>query len=199
MSTPPPKCYHCGKPALFLWAEKIPLCIDCDIKMQQIQAVELDKLERTYNWAVDQFDFTTGFPSDAPRFPERQPVQITGGVTLNNIRIDNSSVGVLNTGNLQMVDSAVSVLKNNNEQQLAQAISQLTEAVASDAQLRAEDKNELVECLSILSSEATLAKEERKTGAMKALIARAYQLIQVSNNLTQLWGVVGPIIKDSFA
>lgn len=197
-TNPPVRCYHCGRPALFLWDGKIPLCLDCDLKVQQIHQRQLDELERAHNYLVNLMDYTVGFPSGAPRFPTRQAIQIRGGVTLNNIRIDNSTIGVLNTGNLQMVDSAVTILKSTGEEQLSQSITRLTEAVAKSPELSAEDKKEIIEHLSILATEATLPREQRKSSSMKALLGRIHTLIQVSSDLATVWLAVSPFLQDAF-
>src|ERR1051325_2215311 len=109
------KCYNCGKPAMYAVGpegHEAPLCLDCNLKHVQMLAIQNDQIERTINYLTESMESTVGLPGVLPRFPERQVKVIQGGnMTLNNISVSNSAIGVLNTGNLEMVDAAISALK----------------------------------------------------------------------------------------
>ena len=109
------RCYNCGKPAMYLVGpegKEVPLCLDCNLKHTQMLAIQNEQLEREMDFLTDHMEFTAGLPSGVlPRYPKRQTKIIQGGtVTLNNIHVSDSNIGVLNTGNLEMVDSAITVL-----------------------------------------------------------------------------------------
>lgn len=122
------KCHQCSKPAMHLVGSgnaQVPLCLDCNLKHVQLITMQNDMLERQMNYLTDYMDMVVGLPGLSPKFPERKNVTI-GGITLNNIKIDRSTVGVVNTGSIETVDSAVTVLKQSGDPQLAAAFLELS-------------------------------------------------------------------------
>src|SRR5947208_537253 len=90
---------------------KAPLCLDCSLKLTQLTAAQMDMQTRHLNFLTGAMESQAGVPSGTlPRYPERSVVHLEG-VTLNNIRIDRSTVGVVNTGTIGLVDSAVTALR----------------------------------------------------------------------------------------
>ena len=101
------KCYQCSNPAMFLVGDKkVPLCLECNLKLVQMTQIQNDMLERTINYMSDHVDYTVGLPSSGPRYPERKTVNV-GGVTLHNISVNNSTVGVINSGSIGTIDTAL--------------------------------------------------------------------------------------------
>lgn len=180
---------------------EFPLCLECTNKHQQMAAIQSDQLERDMNFAIAQSEAVTGLPSGSlPRYPQRQVRIIQGGsVTLNNINVNNSSVGVLNTGNLEIVDTAITALKNNPQtQDIASAIAKLTTAI-SNADLSPEDKNEAIEILSTVATEATAPEGKRKSSVARRLLSGLPTLIQTSASAIEIWKTVEPIIRKLFS
>src|SRR3989339_1797615 len=166
------KCYQCGKPAMFLVSDKdIPLCLDCNLKLVQTTTLQNEMLERQINYHSDLIDYTIGLPPSGPRFPVKRTVNL-GGVSLHNIKVDNSTVGVINTGNIETVDVAVSALHSEGKKEFAEALNQLATAVIKSTELQDAAKNQIIELLSLIAAEATAPKERQRKGAMKALIAQ---------------------------
>jgi hypothetical protein len=119
-------------------------------------------------------------------------------MTLNNINVNNSSVGVLNTGNLEIVDSAITTLKSNPQtHDIAGAIAKLTTAI-SNADLSPEIKNEAIEILSTVATEATAPENKRKSSVVKRLLSGLPTLIQTSASAIEIWKTVEPIIRTVF-
>ena len=143
------KCCQCPRPALLLVGPenaRVPLCLDCNLKFVQITTMQNDMLERLMNYLTDEMDLVAGLPGLSPKFPERKNVAV-GGVTLNNIQIDRSTIGVVNTGSIETVDSAVTVLKQSGDSHLATAVLELFQAVLNSQALRADTKAEIVDIL----------------------------------------------------
>jgi hypothetical protein len=177
---------------------RLPLCLDCNLKFVQTITLQNDMLERQFNYLAESMDRVTGLPGLTPRFPLHQAVTMEG-VTLNNIKIDRSTVGVLNTGTIGTVDAAVTTLKQSGESNAAETFTKLTEAVAKDPQLTLEQKNQIVELLSVLSTEATAPKERRRGAAMLPLLERLSTLVSGAASLTQLWAQYSPAIERLFS
>jgi hypothetical protein len=156
-----------------------------------------EMLERQINYYSDLMDYTVGFGPSGPRFPTRKTVNL-GGVALHNIKVDNSTIGVINTGNIETVDVAVSALNNSGNNDIATALNQLTTEVVKNTEPQNDVKNQIVELLSLIASEATAPKERQRKGAMKALLSQLKDLLSVSSSLIQIWEKWGPTIHTIF-
>lgn len=196
------KCANCQNLAVLLVGPesgRIPLCLDCNLKFQQAMELQQDQLIRTHNLLALEFNATAGLPGLCPTLPER-PVQVLnlGGATLNNIKISNSNVGVVNTGTVAKVDAAVTVMRQSGENDAATAIAKLTEAVLASVDASDEQKRSIVELLSVLSTEATAPKPIRRGAAMRAIATEISTLTQGVAALSQLWQHYGPVITALF-
>jgi hypothetical protein len=191
------KCHQCDRPALYLYDEKLPLCLDCYLKIVQIANVNIANLEREMNFALDYMDFATGLPRMGPRYPERKTINMSG-LTFHNISIQGSNVGVVNSGHIHSVDIAMTALKADGQQKLFDAFKAISEAVLSHTSLDITKKNEVIEILSVLSAEATAPKEKRRTGAMKALATQLKDYLGIAKDLGILWAQWGPTILQAF-
>ena len=193
------QCCQCGKPAMFLVGpDESPLCLDCNLKYQQLMQTHLDMLIRQLNSVRDEIDAKIGFHVTAPRIPERQSLNVTGGITLNNIKVDNSTIGVLNTGSIETVDVAIGALKGVNEDDIASAIKDLTQAVIENSTIQADTKDDMLELISVLAVEATAPKEKRRAKAMRPLLTRLNEIVGTVAGLIVIWEKVGPIITQAF-
>jgi hypothetical protein len=151
------------------------------------------------NFAAAEMEAVLGTTGVIPRYPQRQLRVIQGGpVKLYNIQVNDSSVGVLNTGNLEMVDTAITALKANPQtQDIAGAISKLAVAIAN-ADLPKENKNEAIEILTTVATEATAPEPKRKSSVVKRLLSGFPTLIQTSASAIEIWKAVEPIIRHIF-
>jgi hypothetical protein len=197
------RCYNCGKPAMYLVGpegKEVPLCLDCDLKHTQMLAIQNEQLEREMDFLTDYIESTTGVPRVLPRYLKRQTKIIQGGnVTLNNIHVSGSSVGVLNTGNLEMVDSAITILRQDpGTRDVSAAISKLANAVAQSEKLSADNKNEAMEILSTVATEATAPREKRRNIVVRRLLGLLPTAIQTAAAVLQVWHEVEPVITQYF-
>ena len=122
-----------------------------------------------------------------------------GGINLNNIKVDSSTIGELNTNYIQSVDVAITNLKQSGNDQLANAINILTDSVIASNDLQNKIKDELIEILSFISSEATAPPERQRKAIAKSVIKKFEDTLSVSTQLTQLWTTWGPHIVDTFS
>jgi hypothetical protein len=59
-------CSQCGKPAVVMVGEGLPLCVDCNLKLAQAQEIRDRALKEEANYLVDQMvgsSTETGPPS----------------------------------------------------------------------------------------------------------------------------------------
>lgn len=184
------KCHNCDKNAMYEVGpegQEASLCLDCYIRWQNAQLREQEMLERELNYLSAEMESISGIPGTLPRYPERQTVIHTGGVTLNNIHVSNSEIGVLNTGTIGNVDATVTVLRSAGNRELASAVATLSQAVIQSGQIANDSKNQILELLGALSEEAIAPKEKRKTSVAKALLSELSGILSGVGALAGLW------------
>lgn len=129
------------------------------IQNQQAQHVAM------INFLHEQIEYTRGAPSSGPRIAIPQPpptVVHRGNVTNNQFRIDRSVIGAVNTAEVAKIEVSMNNIQNQDSTDFTAAIKELTEAFATNADLQEAKKEELLEILSYLSSQATLPEQQQK-------------------------------------
>ncbi|MBT6229478.1 MAG: hypothetical protein HOI47_22765 [Candidatus Scalindua sp.] len=122
-----------------------------------------------------------------------------GGNNLDNIKLDSSTTGALNTGNIQSVDASITNLKQGGKEQLANALVTITDSVIASTDLQDKTKDELIEILKYISSEATAPPGQQRKGITKSVIKKFEDTISVSAKLTQLWTTWRLVIVAPFS
>lgn len=176
----------------------IPLCLDCYFKFAQINQQDIENNERMMNYASDQISATVGLPPMGPRFPERPRPVFVQGIKLNNIHVNNSIVGTINTGSIGTVDQSISALQQTGEPAAAEALKVLSEAVLQSADLTQNQRNQLIESLSAISREAASPKETRQNTVAISLIERATQITSLANDIADTGAKYWPILLAVF-
>lgn len=194
------KCYQCPNPAMYQVTEKeIPLCLECFMKFSQVQQAELENHERMINFIQDEMAYITGLPPMGPRFPARpKPVHVSG-VKLNNINVSNSVVGTINTGSIGVVDQSISALVQCGEPALAEAIKELSQAIIGSGDLSANQKKDVMESLSVISTEAVAPPGKRRNAVALALIDHASKVAGLANDITDVCQKWWPVLVAAFA
>lgn len=126
----------------------------------------------------------------------RPRVQVhTGALNVSNIQFRDSNIGVLNTGHLEMVGSCISALAQKGETGLTAALNDLTRAVIQSSEVSAEQKNEIIELLSGIASEAVAPTEQRRRTVLRSLLESLSTAIGVTSGLITIWDKVRPILE----
>lgn len=194
------KCFQCSTPAMYrVGRHDIPLCLDCYFKIAQIQQQQVENNERLINFASDEMDSIVGLPPMGPRFPPRPRPVIVSGAKLNNISVSNSVVGTINTGSIGSVDQSISALVQVGEPRLAEAIKALSEAILESGDLTRNQKNELVESLSVIAKEAATPRESRRNTVAISLLERATQITAAANDISELCSKWWPVLLAVFS
>lgn len=178
--------------------QKIPLCLDCYFKLSQIRQQELENNERMINYFSDQMSATVGLPPMGPRFPPRPQPVVVAGVKLHNINVNNSVVGTINTGSIGTVDQSITALVQTGEPALAEAIKALSEAILQSGDLTRNQKNELVESLSVISKEAATPKDSRQVTVALSLLEKAMKVTDLANDITDVCQKWWPVLLATF-
>lgn len=194
------QCQQCGRNALYLFGpgNNIPLCIDCYGKLMAIEFRRMEELERQQDRIEAEMNAMVGFDFK-PRVPPRQrPVVLAGNTVLNNIRVSNSQIGVLNTGTIGSIDNAVGLIRESGAPQVAKSLQAIAEGLAADSTLGHEKRDVALELLSGISTEAATPTPRRRTAVARALIVDLAQILSGAAATAQLWVQYGPVIEDFF-
>lgn len=198
------RCYQCPKPALFMVGDPgqaIPLCLDCNSKFQEVIDRQMENSERMLNHLAAEMEATVGMSGLVPRFPPRRPRTViqSGKVTMHNINIDRSNIGVVNTGYIGSVDSAVGSMRAAGEANAADAFRGFTEKLLRLPDVDPKEKDAILELLSLLATEATMPPEKRRSSAMRTLLAELANLVSGIASAAQLHAQYAPLIARLFA
>ena len=194
------KCYQCANPAMYQVSDQnIPLCLDCYLKFSQIQQQEVESDERMLNYLSDQMSATVGLPPMGPRFAPRPRPVVVAGAKLHNISVNNSVVGTINTGSIGTVDQSISALVQCGEPALAEAVKTLSEAILQSGDLTRNQKNGLIENLSVISKEAATPKDARQNTVALALLEKAMKVTALANDITDICQKWWPVLLTTFS
>jgi hypothetical protein len=115
-------------------------------------------------------------------------------VTFN---ISNSTIASLNLGTVVGdLMASVQILSTHDQKGIADAIQALAEAIAASAQLQGANQKELLEHLSLLSTEVALPPEKRRMGPLKSSIAFLREGLADVAQLAALWQSTEQILKS---
>lgn len=195
------QCHNCPKPALFVVGDEGPgFCLDCYAKFQEMLDRQMENQERMLNYLSDQVEAAVGIYGLAPRFEPRRPrtVLLKGGVTMHNINIDRSTIGLVNTGTIGQVDTAVGVMKASGDSDAASAFRDFTEKLFQLQDVDAELKNKLLEVLGALASEATLPRPQRRASVTRALLTELSTIAGGAAGVAQLYSQFAPTFASLF-
>jgi hypothetical protein len=178
--------------------QQIPLCLDCYVKVAHISQQQIENAERQMNYLSDEMDAMFGVGPIGPRFPPRPAPVYVGGTRLNNIHVSNSVIGTLNTGTIGSVDQSISALIQTAQAEVAQALKELTEAVAKSADLTINQKDEVLEALSVIAREAATPATQRKKSVARTLITQAASVTKSAADIAQATVALWPIVAAAF-
>lgn len=193
-------CIQCGKPAVYEHGEGIYLCIDCSLKFQQISNMKMINLAEHMNFLLSSVESSAGVPRGLlPRYSITRPVINEGPINFNNFKIDNSTIGVINTGVVQEIDISMDNLKESGNAELIGLLKQFTELVVNENKINVDLKNDILEQLSTVTGQINLPKEKQKKSVIRSLlsgIGSTVKLAATVPSLIILWEKIEPLINN---
>jgi hypothetical protein len=192
---PLPACGQCGKPSV-VEAGGQGLCVDCWHKFDVARTMAFRLSAIGANFALDQMDDISGLPRTGARM--QVPPIPQGPPILNNIKVDNSVVGSINTGNVRTIDVSLTYLHSAGNDRTKDALKALTEAILSDTSIGDTHKNELVEQVAFLSEQAIAGARDRKPGLIKATFGALTQAAGTVSAMAGAWQAAEPILRSVF-
>lgn len=190
-------CSQCNREAMYDIQGHL-LCLEHytmfanNIRAQQMENIAM------INYLSDSIDRTFGLPSRGPRIKMPQPVVNHSPVTYNNIKVDRSVVGSINTAQVARIDVAMRSIQNAGSDEITKAIKELTEAVLNDKEVEANQKNQIIEQLTFLAEQATLPKNQQQLSVIKMVLKAIPLTLNSLTSLTTLWTKWGTTIEQYF-
>ena len=192
------KCSQCDKPAMWQLEDNY-LCLDCYSRFVQINHLQFSQLASLANQAIDDIENIMGLSSGGRlHIPSLPPTINTGQTTYNNIRVDNSVVGAINTGNIKKLDIMMNAIRGENNPELADALQKLTQAILDTPDLEPSDKDSVLEYLSFLSKEALTQETERQFTIGMAAISTLEKILSNVGSIASIWSVAKPLLEALF-
>ena len=193
-------CAWCEKPAIGIVSGH-PICINCYHKLQQANWMQESSIANYMNFLIGQAEAACGLYGVTPRYEIPQPIVHQGPMNIQNIRVDKSNVGVINTGEIQRIEIARSFINRSGNSELTEAIREFTEAVINEKNLNSEIKNQLIEMVSFLSTQAAFPKEKRQSTVAKTVLKSIKDILTSGASLTSImssWDKISALFEKIF-
>lgn len=188
-------CSQCHRPAI-LSIDDLPLCVPCYYQFQVAQTLGFRIQAIGLNHAAASMDSMTGLGHITPRM--QVPDIPQGPVILNNIKVDNSVVGSINTGNVHSIDVSVTVLKEAGNQQVSEALKALAEIIANNQAVPTADKNQMLDQVAYLGEQAVAAAKDRRPGMIQAAFTSITKGAGAVEAVAIAWQAAAPLLKSYF-
>jgi hypothetical protein len=191
-----PTCSQCGKVAV-AQVGGAPLCVDCLYRLELAGYYRQQQYAQRMNFVLEQAEMITGI-TGGPRvaMPQPPPIFRAGPMTFNNIRIDRSVVGAINTAQVQRIDVALSNIKVAGGDELASQLRDFTEAVIANTELSKELKDDVLGHVSFLA-EQVQTQQRAPAATLKTVLGAVATGISVANSLVALWAKVHPFLSQT--
>ena len=192
-----PACGQCGKPAIVFLDEQ-PVCVDCHYKFQQSQWMQFAQHAAMINMLDQEMAASVGMLHLAN--PIAIPAAPVPPIYYNNqaVTVQGGTVGAINFGNVHEIQVSLQAVTQNGEVGIADALAQLTNAVLSNNDASEAVKNDLLEQLAFLSSQAAAPVAERKPGMIKSVFTAVKDGAAAIGGLAEAWGAVEPLLNGHF-
>jgi len=192
-----PNCNQCGKPAVVLLGGH-PLCVDYNYKHEQTQWMKFAQLASMANMADRDLALISGMPHlSNPIYippPPIPPIQYNNQV----VTVNGGNVGSINFGNVHEIQVSIEALTQSGEAGIATALADLTNAVLNTTEIAEAQKNELLEHVAFLTTQATAQPAERKPGMIKAIFGTLKDGASAIGSVVGAWNAVEPLLEGHF-
>lgn len=182
-------CSQCQRPALYRFregAESYALCLSCYAVLEDIQFKKFLKISAMLNQSLDDLDRVAPWGPRSGRIPVAEVARAASqSRTYNNIKIDNSTVGMLNTGNLQRIDAAITISKGNDTEEFGARLKDLTDTILKSSEVDAQSQQQLLEVVQAISDQVIGAKPSKPV--VSALFGK---LKEMASNTASIGGAV---------
>ncbi len=128
-----------------------------------------------------------------PKKTQHQPI------TFNNIRVDRSVVGTINTGQAQAIDVALGYVRQNGDPASSKLFQEFVQAVLDSRELDQAMRKAIIEQLSFLVSQVLAKPEQKRPAIVGAVLKRVTEILSAFSGLAILWEKLEPFLRQALS
>lgn len=181
---------------MFQRRDGLLLCLDCYERLQSIMNRQFEQNAAMLNFLFGEMEMMTGVPL-GPRIRIPQPVIQNAPMTFNNIQVDRSAIGAINTGHAQVIDVALSYIKQTGDPALSVALKEFTQAVLDNQEIEETSRTAILEQLRFLSEQAVASQERKQRSVARAVLEDLAKAVSSVSGLVSLWEKLKPIFLQA--
>ena len=179
-------CQECGKPAMYQLTTGVLICLQC------IDRFQFEQNAAMINFLLGKMKSSTGgSPLKIPKLVLHHQL-----VTFNNIRVDHSIVGAINTGQAQAIDVGLSYVKQNGDPALSEMFQEFVQAVLDNRELDQVTRKAIIEQLSFLISQLLAKPEQKRAAIVGAVFKSIKEALSAFSDLVTLWEKLEPFLRQ---
>lgn len=188
----PTSCSQCSTPAI----SGLAFCVEHLLKFQEANYLQAAMLVSMQN-AINQ-DLNAATAGILPPVHSYLPPPPFHGdeLTLNNLNITDSTVGVVNLGQAQNIDSVITMMHSDGQAEVAEALTAFTEAVVKSEELKQELREEVLELVVTLAAQ-TRIEPGKRSKFNSTLIERVGTAVSGAVVVLNLWERLKPLITKA--
>ena len=176
----------------------VPMCVDCNYKAHLSHWMDMSHTIAMFNHADAEMANAVGMPHLSN--PIAMPKPPIPPINYNNqsVTVNGGTIGAINFGNVEEIRINLQAMHQSGELNLAASLASLTDAIIAANDADDAVKNELLEQISDLSSQATVSEKDRKPGRIKALFSAVQTGMAAVSSAAGAWAAVEPLLKGHF-
>ena len=191
-------CTQCETPA-FVQYEGQPLCVRHHLMVQQASWIQFAQLAARLNEVKGQIAQGTGYilPPNYIQIPP--PPSLGDNLTFNNIKVTDSSVGLINTGTIRRIehlDASVTTFAVRGKDELAECLQHFTQVLV-DSEADQAVKEEIAQQVEYLVAQAQAEPSQRSVGIIKAVFEGIEKSTAMLTPLAKAWINLQPLLRDA--
>ena len=140
------KCSQCDRAAMFNYGG-VGLCVDHYYKILQADYIRVSMLATHLNFIRGEIEAGVGGIVRLPKLVMPPLPSAGDSWTFNNINVDRSTIGAINTGIVSNLDAGISLMQSQGQDDLAAAIKELAQTIVDTKEISDSLKNEINEQL----------------------------------------------------
>jgi len=203
------KCSQCNGPFFLFggWTDiRHPLCQKCWTLHQKTLGEMEERNIRGINFALTEMEDASGMQRGffgRYQVAPSKPTTVIGEFTLNNIKIEKSAIGLINTGSIggsvENIDATLSMISQEPTlQSFQEALKSFTEAVLKSVEASNEQKEAILELMSAIIDEVRSPKEKHRLTVIRTLLKNTQELVSGIASLHAIWQTLKTTISTMF-
>jgi hypothetical protein len=162
------------------------ICLQC------IERFQFEQNAAMVNFLLGKMESSSGgSPLEIPKLVPHHQL-----VTFNNIRVDRSIVGAINTGQAQAIDVGLSYVKQTGDPALSEMFQEFAQALLDSKELDQAARKAIIEQLSFLISQLLAKPEQKRAAIVGAVLKSIKETLSAFSELVTLWEKLEPLLRQ---